>query len=240
MNNYIKERLRILLDAVGLTASRRYYSQIGEDAVLRVLLSDKVNSNRIRRIFNRDSMRHGFYIDVGAFSPRRLSNTFYFYKLGWHGIAIEPNPILKSIFKAARPRDLFIAQAISDKSKPMYYVSNGYSGANYVTDVKPTIGKGYCITEVLARPLSQILDEHLPKGTHIDFMSVDCEGHDLTVLQSNDWGKYRPRFVLAEVDCDGIEELLRLDLLQYMTQQNYLAVSWTVATVIFRDRLYAT
>ena len=230
MNNDIKERVRIFFDAIGLTASRRYYSQIGEDAVLRVLLSDKINSNRARRILN---------IDVGAFSPRRLSNTFYFYKHGWHGIAIEPNPMLKSIFKAARPRDLFIAQAISDKTKLMYYVSNGYSGTNYVTDVKPAIEKGCCIKEVLAQPLSLILDEHLTKGTHIDFMSVDCEGHDLTVLQSNDWSKYRPRFVLAEVDCDGIEELVKSDMLNFMTQQNYLAVSWTVATVIFRDRLYA-
>jgi hypothetical protein len=49
-----------------------------------------------------------------------------------------------------------------------------------------------------AMPLRMILEQHLPRETGIDFMTVDCEGHDTQVLQSNDWKRFRPQVVLAE------------------------------------------
>ena len=52
------------------------YSQEGEDMILRRIFEEK----------------NGFYVDVGAHHPRRFSNTYYFYKQGWTGISIEPNP----------------------------------------------------------------------------------------------------------------------------------------------------
>jgi hypothetical protein len=47
--------------------------------------------------------------------------------------------------------------------------------------------------------LTKILAEHLPAKQKINFLSVDVEELDLTVLASNDWTKYRPKVVLAEV-----------------------------------------
>jgi hypothetical protein len=35
--------------------------------------------------------------------------------------------------------------------------------------------------------LSSVLDQHLPPGQKIDFLTIDAEGHDLKVLCSNDW-----------------------------------------------------
>ena len=46
--------------------------------------------------------------------------------------------------------------------------------------------------------LSKILDDHVQNKNEIDFLTVDCEGHDLEVLRSNNWTKYRPRYVLVE------------------------------------------
>ena len=48
-------------------------------------------------------------------------------------------------------------------------------------------------------PLLEILDKHMPKGREIDFLSVDVEGRDLDVLKSNDWLRYRPSYLLAEL-----------------------------------------
>src|SRR3989344_4572766 len=56
---------------------KRSYSQSGEDMILRSIFDDK---------------KEGFYVDVGAFHPKLYSNTYYFYKRGWRGINIEPNP----------------------------------------------------------------------------------------------------------------------------------------------------
>ena len=63
------------------------YSQEGEDMVLSRIFSDK---------------NKGFYVDVGAHHPIRFSNTYKFYKLGWHGINIEPNPDSFNLFTMYR------------------------------------------------------------------------------------------------------------------------------------------
>lgn len=34
----------------------------------------------------------------------------------------------------------------------------------------------------------------MPNGVEIDFMNVDCDGLDLSVLQSNDWERFATRF----------------------------------------------
>jgi len=51
--------------------------------------------------------------------------------------------------------------------------------------------------EVKTNSLANILDEQ-PAINQIDFMSVDAEGHDLAVLKSNNWHKYRPDIVMIE------------------------------------------
>ena len=51
---------------------------------------------------------------------------------------------------------------------------------------------------VPARTLESILDEcHVPK---IDFFSLDVEGYELNVLKGMNIDKYRPRFILVEMN----------------------------------------
>lgn len=47
-------------------------------------------------------------------------------------------------------------------------------------------------------PLNEALETYLPPGQFIDFMNVDIEGHDLEALRSNDWRRFRPRFIVVE------------------------------------------
>ena len=77
----------------------KYYSQFGEDVILRVLIGDQP--------------KKGFYVDVGSYHPRHLSNTFYFYKKGWSGINIDPNPNAINLFNFLRKRDKNVNFAIS-------------------------------------------------------------------------------------------------------------------------------
>src|SRR5829696_7661265 len=79
--------------------SRKSYSQEGEDLILeRIFLEQK----------------KGFYVDVGAHHPKRFSNTFLFYKLGWFGINIDAMPGSMSAFESARPRDINLEVAIAE------------------------------------------------------------------------------------------------------------------------------
>ncbi len=147
----------------------------------------------------------GFYVDVGAHHPKRISNTYYFYRRGWRGINIDPLPGMKRLFDLYRPRDTNLQCAVSrEPGTATYYMFddsslNGCSSEcpHSAPDVQGhrQIGR----MQVPTVPLKQILDEHLPAGTTIDFLTVDVEGMDLDVLLSNDWSRYRPRFILVEI-----------------------------------------
>ena len=78
-------------------------SQFGEDKKIIKLFK---NYNRI-----------GTYLDIGCFHPTKQNNTYLMYKLGWRGINIDLNPLSIELFKIARPKDLNICAAVSDKKK---------------------------------------------------------------------------------------------------------------------------
>ncbi len=63
----------------------------------------------------------GKYLEIGAYHPTRLSNTYRFYKKGWRGMVVEPNPEIKNLFKKIRPEDKYINTGISDKKDEMNY-----------------------------------------------------------------------------------------------------------------------
>ncbi|MCW5198180.1 hypothetical protein VU06_00335 [Desulfobulbus sp. F3] len=65
--------------------------------------------------------KKGFYIDIGAHHPKRFSNTFYFYRQGWHGINIDAMPRSMELFNKIRPRDINIEAAISDEKVELTY-----------------------------------------------------------------------------------------------------------------------
>jgi FkbM family methyltransferase len=185
---WFKAARKIFLGEYGLpdvlNSSATSFSQFGEDILLSQLLW---------------SRKTGFYVDVGAFDPYVLSNTCLFYRKGWRGINIEPNPEALRRFKKHRPRDINLELAVTDREHNVQFSCDGvFSGirdSNYI--FSSTHAKSQQIV-VCAKPLSIILSQHLPPGQSIDFLTVDCEGHDATVLNSNDWSQFRPLVVLAE------------------------------------------
>lgn len=161
------------------------YAQFGEDIVLHGLLG-----NRLDR---------GFYVDVGCFHPIRLSNTYRFYLRQWSGICIDPNPDphLAREWKRHRPRDRFLNVAVGEQTGTVLYkIDSGKPQENRILD-SPEKGSAN-VVEVPSMRLDQILSEHLPEGTKFDLLSVDCEGHDLAVLRSNDFSKFRPTCLVVE------------------------------------------
>jgi len=200
-----------------------YYSQEGEDILLRRIFGDQTK---------------GFYVDVGAHHPKRFSNTCYFYNIGWEGINIDALPGSMRVFQKFRPRDINLEIAISEKEQNLTYYMfnepalNGFSKSisegrqNEQYQIERTI-------TVPSYPLSKILDEHLPSGQKINFLSVDVEGLDLTVLASNDWTKYRPKVVLTEVISSSLNKIEKDPVYNYMVSQEYFLFAKLVHTYIF-------
>ena len=207
----------------------RSYSQEGEDRVLSSLLF---------KLHGGEHIKDGFYVDVGAHHPYRFSNTCLFYRQGWHGINIDAMPGSMSAFEKQRPRDINLESGVGRKAEILkFFVFNepalntfdeGLAKArcNDIWHIRSTV-------DVPVSPLSEILEKHLPNGQRIDFFSIDVEGFDLDVLQSNDWEKYRPLVVLVETFGLSFENLASDPVTEYLHTLGYVVYSKTVNTTFF-------
>jgi FkbM family methyltransferase len=204
---------------------RKSYAQEGEDLIL-------------SRFF--EGKPQGFYIDIGAHHPFRFSNTYFFYKKGWRGINIDAMPGSMDIFQQKRPKDINLEAAISDVPSLLTYYAFEEPALNTLDP------QGYALhtasgskllfkKEIKTQRLDEILEKHLPPNQAISFMSVDVEGHDLQVLQSNNWQKFRPSFVLAEVLSKNVKEVLEDKVTVFLEQQGYTLVAKSVNTCFFKD-----
>ena len=59
----------------------------------------------------------GFFVDVGAYHPLELSNTYLLYKQNWNGINIDTSEFSIDLFNYMRPKDLNYNCAISNKKE---------------------------------------------------------------------------------------------------------------------------
>jgi FkbM family methyltransferase len=193
----------------------------------------------LRRIFSGRS--RGFYVDIGAHHPRRFSNTHGFYRQGWHGINIEPNPAAIQTFRTARGRDVNLQCGVGvEAARVRYYLFdepalNTFDAEVVASRLANTPYKLVGSMEVAVERLQDILAAHLPAEQAIDFLSIDVEGYDLQVLQSNDWQRYRPACVLVESRDTSLEEALRGNICLFMRHHSYELFAKTFNTLVFRD-----
>jgi FkbM family methyltransferase len=247
MNNSVKSLLKFLLgkrftrvvskirndllDRKGHSS----YSQEGEDRVLSSLLF---------KLHGGKHITNGFYVDIGAHHPYRYSNTYLFYKLGWRGINIDAMPGSMAVFQKHRPMDINLESGVGLKAETLKFFVFNEPALNTFDE---SLAKARCnevwhikaAVDVPVLPLSEILKKHIPKGQRIDFFSVDVEGFDLDVLQSNDWQEHRPMIVLVETLGLSIEDLASDPLSDYLHTLGYVAYSKTVNTTFFVDKAVA-
>ena len=188
------------------------YAQYHEDLILQSIFS---------------CLKDGFYVDVGANHPTVLSNTKKFYDRGWHGINIEPNPLLIKDFEMGRPRDINLNIGISDKPASMdfYRMSadtlSTFSKQSAIDAEKASKEKIVDVILVQVETLASVLRKYCSEKV-IDLMSVDVEGYDLTVLKSNNWELFRPKVLMIEINQDEEEILQFIESMDYeMAYKNH-------------------
>ena len=199
------------------------FGQDGEDLILNRLL----NGQEI-----------GYYVDVGAHHPVRFSNTFLFYKRGWQGINIDAMPGSMKKFNTIRPRDINIECGVAAQSGTLAYHRFNEPALN---TFDPSEASTKNITpyqlidtiEVPVQRLDELLDMYLPAKQVIDFMSVDVEGKDEEVLRSNDWVRYRPRFILAETLRTDMMNLNRCSIVSFLSSVGYIPIAKAYNTCFF-------
>ena len=209
----------------------RSYSQSGEDMVL--------------RDFHEDLLRAGYqgsYVDVGCHHPFRFSNTCFFHQAGWSGLNIDADPRAIAAFKKYRPGDINLEMAVSDRSEPVVFNMFNEGAINsldtQLSESREGGRHGWKIMEkrtLTPRTLASILDEHWNPGRRIDILDVDVEGVDYEVLVSNNWSKYRPRFVLVEDDSEvDLARAPESRIHVFLSGMGYRLVAATRRTRIFQ------
>ena len=155
------------------------FSEYYEDLILYLILFD---------------IKKGFYIDVGAYDPIKVSVTKSFYLKGWRGINIEPQPGKIELFKKDRPDDINLQLAVGErKGKVTFYIDDQCSS------VEEKYSKNYTNKTVVEMDtMSNICKTYVPEGTKIDFCKIDVEGGEKNVLLGYDFINYRPKVFCIE------------------------------------------
>ena len=171
---------------------RKFYSQFGEDAVLLKLFD----------LYGFESDKNNFYIDVGAGHPIRGSNTYFLYRLGLRGICIDANKFNIALHRFFRPRDISINAFVGQGKSVNFWEFSPYEYSTGDSAIAKQLVKGgiklISKTKKVSVPLKALIENHFDLNSRFILLSIDTEGFDFEVLQTNNWDKFRPKFVSVE------------------------------------------
>lgn len=159
----------------------------------------------------------GNCIEVGAVDGIDLSNTYFFEKLGWNCMCIEPQPGTGYFDSLKLNRKLALNYAISSEEREdilftiiymkrpwekNYNQSNAISGLSIDERlIEQHLNMGFQIAAqqipVKTKTLEWCIKNHFDKET-IDFISIDVEGTELDVLKSFDVNAYNTKLLVIE------------------------------------------
>lgn len=185
------------------------------------------------------------YLDVGANHAKELSNTYYFYRSGAHGVLVEANPDLIPELKLKRSRDVILNKCVTDTSGETvdFFV---ISGDGLSSSCKESVDDALCKNEALTLKktvsvetvtANSIMEQYF--GGAPLLLNIDIEGSDMNVLRSIDFDRFRPLIIIAEtipyspklvVGQKNIEEIA------FLESKDYLEYAFTGINSIFLDK----
>ena len=168
------------------------FSQKGEDIL-------------VHAFFGRKS--EGFYLDIGSFHPKWISNTCLLHKAGWEGVAIDLDQYKLNVFKMIRGNKIKTIKAAivpypqKDKLVSVYkfFPKRGWSDVDTLdkatAEYLKNNGRGdYVVSSISTIDINSLL-ETLPK---VDFLNIDIEGLDTEVVNAIDLDKFKIDVILFE------------------------------------------
>jgi FkbM family methyltransferase len=133
------------------------------------------------------------FVEVGAFQPKALSQSWRLEQAGWDGVLIEPQPDLCRELRGDRRATVIQAACVGpdQAGKPAYLVLQGA-----LSKLTAEVDDKANIIEIPTTTLNDILSKL--KIGRVDFLSIDTEGSELDVLSGFDIKSYSPRLISIE------------------------------------------
>lgn len=177
------------------------------------------------------------FIDIGANDGITCSNTFLFGLRGARGLAFEPTATTFSLLKSLYRTNNFIIcinEGLSCKEDEILIKSDGllsYIPETQDSGLSKLLSMHYStdstFEKILIKPLNYWLDCYTD-FQQCDFVSLDVEGHELSVLQGIDFKRFRAKCFIIETHAWGNQaNWLHRDyetIDQLLNQNSYKAV----------------
>jgi FkbM family methyltransferase len=163
------------------------HAQFGEDSILAEIFGDRAD---------------GYCVEVGANDGRTGSASYLFEQRGWQCLLVEPIPALAQEIRKHRSCRVVNCAASSRSGEATFFVAENVEAVSTL-ELTPErsewIRRAGGIVKEITVPTAT-LDSLLEQAgfSELEFVTIDVEGHELSVLEGFDLGKYRPRVVIIE------------------------------------------
>jgi FkbM family methyltransferase len=231
MQNLLFKQLNILLAIKILTLkflkkillkqSQLYYSQTGEDIILKNLINKS----------------NGIYVDVGCHKPIEKSNTFLFYLNGWSGITIDAEESHIKEFKKIRPKDKSFNYAISNKNKEETFYKFKQNAVSTLSKKNISEWKSKWDIETEIKVKTEKLEDILKINnfpSFFDLLCIDVEGLEYEVLDSLNLNKYTPNFIIVEIHSLNLMDIKENEIVNYLLNFNYKLIGYVTMNAYFQ------
>jgi FkbM family methyltransferase len=187
----------------------KYYSQYQQDKII----------NETFFLNKKD----GFFVDIGASDPKKLSNTLFFEEKGWSGILVEP--IKKDFEKLIKIRKTPAENVAIYKETgtfkfllcdgPNIKVLSGLLHEQHPLHLQRIVNEFFAegdslhLIDIKTVTFDELLNKY--NRTHIDYLSIDTEGSEYSILNSIDFSKFYIKCISVENNYNDtkIEKLLQ-------------------------------
>ncbi len=192
------------------------------------------------------NQKKGFYLDIGCGHPIKNNNTYLLNKKGWSGINIDLDEENIELFNSYRRKDINLATAVSDKEgETDLYFYHSKSALNTISKQNADFQKAKVssIRKIKTQEINKILENSPYKDKKIDFLSIDVEGSELSILKNFDFKKYSPKVIVVEyLDLSlkkleiknlNMDNIIKSDIYKLIISNNY-----TLANVLHSDLVF--
>lgn len=203
------------------------YSQSGEDVI-------------VKFIFQCLGIDRPTYIDIGANHPFSLSNTALFYLTGSRGINIEPDPELFALLQKFRKQDINLNIGISNQKGFMdFYVMLSPTMSTFSLMESEMLKKETSLSvrhviKTKTDTLTNVLNDY-SQGVFPDFLSLDVEGLEESIIESIDYHHNFPKVICIETltYTENNTEIKEQGMINTLLDKGYIMFADTYINSIF-------
>jgi hypothetical protein len=175
----------------GMNAKNVSYSQYGEDLI-------------VSSYFDRKGIKAGVYVDIGAFHPIWLSNTYLLHLRGWTGHVYDLDSAKIRAFVVLRGKRVnahcaaVTPEPTSGGSVEVYKFDKPWSELDTLSfeeaEALRRKGETYRKVSVAAVAINDVLD----RIGKVHFLNIDVEGLDEILLMAAKFGPQSPDVIVFE------------------------------------------